>query len=204
MDDESKVERKEITQPEVKKAILKIKNKKSGDRSRWKAGWLKEEDELIGSLTTIFNRVEEERQIPLPWREKSIKSLYKGGGSKKKIQESHRSIFITNIVSKAYEIVKKIQNEAVQSNMSNMETADCLIEMEEIGYNRNYIKMLQEMNKKAEIIVDTTMGQTKSINIEEIVKQGSVFGYFWTNNMLCNNIKSKQHRGDSTVQLWKN
>ena len=107
----------------MKKAILKMKNSKSRDRSRWKAKWLKEGDEKIGSLTTIFNRVEEEKQIPLQWRETSTKSLYKGGGSKEKIQESQRGILIKNIMSKAYEIVKKIQNEAVQNNMSNMQTA---------------------------------------------------------------------------------
>ena len=86
VDDEHNVERKTITQLDVKKAVLKMKNKKSGDRSRWKAEWLKEGgDEMIESLTTIFNRVEEEGQIALQWRETSIKSLYKGGGSKEKI-----------------------------------------------------------------------------------------------------------------------
>ena len=71
--------KKKITQ----KAILKMKNNKSGDRSRWKAEWLKEGGvEMIESLTTIFNRVEEEGHIPLQLRETSIKSLYKGGGSK--------------------------------------------------------------------------------------------------------------------------
>ena len=69
---------------------------------------------MIESPTTISNRVEEEGQILLQWRETSIKSLYKGGGSKEKIQESQRGIFITNIVSKAYEIVQKFQNEAIQ------------------------------------------------------------------------------------------
>ena len=69
---------------------------------------------MIESPTTIFNRVEEEGQILLQWRETSIKSLYKGGGSKEKIQESQRGISITNIVSKAYEIVQKFQNEAIQ------------------------------------------------------------------------------------------
>ena len=34
---------------------------------------------------------------------------------------------------------------------------------------------LCELNKKAEIIVDTTVGQTECINIKEIVKQGSIF-----------------------------
>ena len=85
VDDEHNVERKTITQLDVKKAVLKMKNKKSGDRSRWKAEWLKGGDEMIESLTTIFNRVEEEGQIALQWRETSIKSLYKGGGSKEKI-----------------------------------------------------------------------------------------------------------------------
>ena len=103
VDDEHNVERKTITQLEVKKAILKMKNKKSGDRSRWKAEWLKEGgDDMIESLTTIFNRVLEEGQIPLQWRETSIKSLYKGGGSKEKFQESQRGVFIINILSKAY------------------------------------------------------------------------------------------------------
>ena len=59
-------------------------------------------EEVIESLTKVFNRVEEEEQILLQWRETSIKTLYKGGGSKEKIQKSQRGIFITNIVSKAY------------------------------------------------------------------------------------------------------
>ena len=49
---------------------------------------------------------------------------------------------------------------------------DCLIDMEEIGYSRNDI----EMNKKAEKIVDTTVGKAESISMKEIVKQGSIFG----------------------------
>ena len=57
-----------------------MKSNKSGERSRWKAEWLKEGgDEMIESLTTIFNRNEEEGQILLQWRETTIKSLYKGG-----------------------------------------------------------------------------------------------------------------------------
>ena len=91
--DGPKVERKEITLV-VKKGILKLKNSKSGDRSRLKAEWLKEGDDMIESPTAIFNSVEEERQIPLQWRETAVKSLYKGGGSKEKNQESQRSTFI--------------------------------------------------------------------------------------------------------------
>ena len=68
-----------------------MKNNKSEDRSTWKAEWLKQGgDEMIESLTTIFNRVEEEGQILLQSRETTTKSLYKGGRSKEKIQESQR------------------------------------------------------------------------------------------------------------------
>ena len=80
---------------------------------------------MIEIITTLLNRVEEERQILLQSTETTINSLYEGGGSKqrktlRKVRQGE--IFITNIVSKEYEIVKKILNEVVQSNMSNMQT----------------------------------------------------------------------------------
>ena len=53
---------------------------------------------------------------------------------------------------------------------------DCLKDMEEIGYSINDIKILYKMNKNAEVTVDTTVGQTESIRIKEIVKQGPIFG----------------------------
>ena len=80
-----------------------MKNNKSGDRSRWKVEWLKEGgDEMIESLTTIFNRVEEETQISLQWRETAIKSLYKGGESKEKIHESMRGMKHIKLQTRQY------------------------------------------------------------------------------------------------------
>lgn len=79
-------------------------------------------NEMIESVTIIFNRLVDQTQIPLQWRQAAIKSIYKEGGSKEKCQEMQRGIFITNVVSKAYEIVKKIHNEAVRSNMFIMQT----------------------------------------------------------------------------------
>ena len=72
---------------------------------------------------------------------------------------------------------------------------DCLIDMEKIGYNRNDIKTLYEMNKKAEIIVDTTVDQTESISIKETVKQGSIFGPI----MCCATTLRVNKRGNSTI-----
>ena len=51
------------------------------------------------------------------------------------------------------------------------------------------------MNKKAEIIVDTTVGQTESISIKEIVKQGSIFG-----PIMCCATTSRVNNIGETVQ----
>ena len=50
------------------------------------------------------------------------------------------------------------------------------------------------MNKKAEIIVDTALGRTESINIKKIVKQGSIFG------PMCCKTTSKVNNIAETVQ----
>ena len=132
---------------------------------------------------------------------------------RKKSGKPERGIFITNIASKAYEIVKKIQNKdtiiekqrqshkntylyfaGAEKCLNKLWMKDSLTEMGEIGYNRN-IKMLYKMNKKAQIIVDTTVGQTESINIKKIVKQGSIFGPI----MCCATTSKVNNRGDSAV-----
>ena len=64
-----------------------------------------------------------------------------------------------------------------------------------VGYNRNNIKILYKMNKKAEIIVDTRVCQTESIIIKEIVKQRSIFG-----PVICYATKSKVNNIGKTVQ----
>ena len=53
---------------------------------------------------------------------------------------------------------------------------DSLIKMERTGYNKSDIKMLYEINKTTEIVVDTAIGNTESIEITEVIKQGVIFG----------------------------
>ena len=48
--------------------------------------------------------------------------------------------------------------------------------MERIGYNKSIIKLFYEINKTTEIIVDTAIGNTESIEITEVVKQGPKSG----------------------------
>ena len=47
---------------------------------------------------------------------------------------------------------------------------DSLIEIERIGYNKGDIKMLYEINKTTEIVVDNAIGNAESIEITEVVK----------------------------------
>ena len=49
--------------------------------------------------------------------------------------------------------------------------------------------------KKAEIMLDTTVGQTESISVKEIVKQGSIFG-----PIMCCATTSKVNNIGETVQ----
>ena len=53
---------------------------------------------------------------------------------------------------------------------------DSLIELERMGYNKSDIKMPSETNKNTEIIVDTAIWNTESIEITEVVKKGLIFG----------------------------
>ena len=51
---------------------------------------------------------------------------------------------------------------------------DCLIELKTLGYKHNDLKILYEMNKRSIVTINTPFGETGNIEIEEIVKQGTV------------------------------
>ena len=65
-------------------------------------------EEIVKSLSILFNRIEREQRTLMQWRQTTIKSIYKGG-NKANISESQREIFLVNI-SKVYELVKITQN----------------------------------------------------------------------------------------------
>ena len=47
--------------------------------------------------------------------------------------------------------------------------------MKKIGYNESNIRIPYKINKTTEIVVDTAIENTESIEITEVVKQGSMF-----------------------------
>ena len=171
----------------VKKAIVKLQNKRANDGSGWRAEWLKEgEEQIVKGLSILFNKIEREQGTLIQWWKTTIKSIFKGG-NKANISESQRRIFLINIISKVYELVKIIQNEKNNSKMLEMQPAgrkersamdnliimntiienqraqklntyiffadavkcfdklwlkDCLLEMYNLGYDPNTLKIL--------------------------------------------------------------
>lgn len=53
---------------------------------------------------------------------------------------------------------------------------DCLVDICEAGMREREVMLLYQMNKQAIITVDTPAGVTENERVEEIVKQGTVFG----------------------------
>ena len=52
---------------------------------------------------------------------------------------------------------------------------DYLMEIYNPGYNPGTIRSLHEINKTSNIAVDTPVGKTLGITVEEVVKQGTIF-----------------------------
>ena len=91
--------------------------KRAGDRLRWRVEWLKEGvEEIVKSLSILFNRIEREQRTLIQWKQTTVKSIYKGG-NKANISESQIGIFLENVISKVYELVKITQNDKNNTKM---------------------------------------------------------------------------------------
>ena len=53
---------------------------------------------------------------------------------------------------------------------------DCLLEMCNLRYDPNTLKIMYEMNKETDIIIRTPVQNTDNTQVKEVVKQGTIFG----------------------------
>ena len=117
---------------------------------------------------------------------------------KKKLQNENRQANISSIQTAGKKNRSTIDNQIIMSAIIEKQRHDykntyilyadaekcfdklwlkvSLSEMERIRYNKNDTKMLYEINKTIEIVVNTAIKNTESIEITEVVKQGSIFG----------------------------
>ena len=106
----------EITEDEVQSARKTLLAYKCHDPAGLKDKVFKSGgDSLPNSITKMFNYTLKEKQPPEQWEEVNIQTLYKSKGSKK-ILNSYRGIFLTNILSKIFE---KIVYSRMYNNISN-------------------------------------------------------------------------------------
>ena len=66
--------------------------------------------------------------------------------------------------------------DAVECFNKHIWLKDCLLEMYNLGYDPNTLKILYKMNKETDIIIRTPVGNTDNIQVKEVVKQGTIFG----------------------------
>ena len=102
--------RGEKSNPENKSREVKVESRMAKRRRRW------EDTKSNNNIQQIWGR----RTNTVTMERDINKVTIQRRWIKRKNLGKPEGIFITNIVSKAYEIVKKIQNETVQSNMSNI------------------------------------------------------------------------------------
>ena len=95
----------------VRKAIKGIKPNKAADSRGWKGEWLKLGGEvMVESLTAMFKKIDEEKEVPMEWEEVIIQSIQKKQGTT--LEETERGIFLTNIVSKTMKECRKFKTKA--------------------------------------------------------------------------------------------
>ena len=99
------------------------------------------------------------------------------GGTKGKTTVDH-VIVMSEIVRRNRKMGKKtyvVFGDAVKC-FDKLWLKDCLLEMHNAGCNLQDIQMMYKLNNETEITVDTPLGKTKKLRVEEIVKQGTVLG----------------------------
>lgn len=209
-----------IKEEDVKKVVKGLKKRKAGDTQGWQNEMITEGgEEMLKSLTLMFNRILQDEEIPEQWEQMKIKSIYKNKGTRKDLK-NRRGLFITNNISKVFErvikqeadktiIMDQCQNggrkgRSTKDNwmvmMASMEEnrrlgkhtwmifadavkcfdklwlEDCLVQLKEAGMREKEVRMIEIMNNKARITVDTPSGLTNEIEVKRIVKQGTVYG----------------------------
>ena len=82
--------------------------------------------------------------------------------------------------------------DAVECFNKHIWLKDCLLEMYNLGYDPNTLKVLHEINKETDIIIRTPIGSTDNMQVKEVIKQGTIFGPI----MCCTEISTENSIGE--------
>ena len=169
-------QRKITTQEEVEEAVKELKTKKCADEWGWKNEIIIEgKEEMVLSLTKLFNRMENERRSPKQWGQVLVQTIPKKGSCLE--MNNKRGLFITEIVSKVYERVLKNRNS---------------------NHIKEYVSALQTGGVKGRATVDN------KIILSEIIRRNRKYG-LKTYIVFGDAVKcfDKLWLKDSLVELFK-
>ena len=183
-----------IEKEDIKKNINKLKKKNTYDSQGWNNKIVRNSGrDIENSLEVILNEIEKSEIIPNEWVELKIKSIYKGKGKTTDV-ENRRGLFITNIVSKVYEMIKldknkeKLNNGISQyqcggkkgrSTVDHIMTLNAIIDYNKTINSETYIlfadayKCFDKLNLK-NCIIDTykVIGAKEAMRIYNLNKKG--------------------------------
>ena len=146
------------------------------------AGYLEMKEKRGLFMTNIVSKCVE--KILFKRREDAMKiylSPYQNGGvSERCIQDN---LFVTNYVIHKYKKEKKnlyLLFSDIEKCFDNLWLKDCILELVRCGTPIEEAMFIYNMNKNVKATVRTPVGDTEEIELEEIVRQGTVGG-----NKLC-------------------
>ena len=146
------------------------------------SGYLEMKEKRGLFMTNIISKCVE--RILFKRRERALimklSALQNGGVSKRSIQDD---LFIVNHTIYKYRKEKKnlyLLFSDIEKCFDNLWLKDCIIELVRHGTPIQEAMFIYEMNKNVKAIVKTPVGDTDEIELEEIVRQGTVGG-----NKLC-------------------
>ena len=92
-----------VTTEVVRKVVRNLKKRKAGDIEGWKNEMISGGgEEMVKTLTGLFNKILTEMETPRQWEEMRIKSIYKNKGKRTEMT-NRRGIFLTSVVGKVFE-----------------------------------------------------------------------------------------------------
>ena len=128
---------------------------------------------LINIISKVYERVKKIQN-----EDKQAKISNMQTAAKKNRSTSDNLIIMNAIIERQREEKKNtyIFYADAEKCFDKLWLKDCLLELNNIGYSDNDIEMLYRINNRAEIVVETEVGNTDTFEIKEVVKQGSIFG----------------------------
>ena len=104
-------------------------------------------------------------------------NLFQAGSRKNRGPSDN--VFLLRGVMDHFKFTKKpllISSYDFEQAFDSLWLEDCILSLNELGVEKEYLQLIYNLNKKADVIVQTPYGPTQMFHTDPIVKQGTVLG----------------------------